>query len=1456
MSSDIRPLLISPEDRQKLIREGALEGLKSLFPIIGTHRVIEADGLEVNPIQVSQRDHAKALNRGGTLYEAIKANVVIKDKDGNVLSRRKNHTLLHLPRLTNNGTFVVGGNEYAVKHQLRTKPGVYTRVRGNEELEASFNLAKGANFRVSMSPEKGSLHLEYGTSKIPAYPILKAMGVQDSDLAKAWGADLVDRNKNMFKNSGPSAIHKLYTKLVPETKQVHSSTADKVAAIRESYEQSVLDEETTNITLGKSFGRVSPEAIVSASGKLLRVYKGDEESDERDSLEFQKIVSPEDLFKERLQLKARELQWKIKNKLDLAPDPNISKVMPSTLVAPELKKFLATAQLAAMPTQINPVEIMDSSLAVTRLGEGGIGSDRAVPVSARRLHSSMLGVIDPFRTPESGNIGIDQRFTTSAARDSKGNLYTRLLNLKTNRVEYVAARDLPKTTVAFPNQDIKSGNVDVMHMGKVTKVKPSEVKYAVPSVSSMYTINTNLVPIPDGSQGNRLIMGSKMVGQAMPLVHREAPLVMAGLSENSEDKTNSMEHVVGRVAVAGSTAKKAGVVYKITEENIHIKHDDGTESTHEVIDNLPLASKTFMSTSAAVKEGQRVKEGDLLLHSNFTDKDGTLALGKNLKMAYLAYHGLNSNDAVVISKSAAEKMSSVNMSKYVIETDRDTRVDHAKHAAHFPRVFNKDQYSKLSGGIIKPGMILKPGDPIATVLAKKTPSIENQMLGKIHKSLSQEFSDRSEVWDGETEGEVVSVDKEGSRTVVVVKSVNPMKLGDKMCNRYGGKGVVAKIVDDEDMIRDSSGKPIDALWSSLGVVSRINPSQVIETAVAKVAEKTGKNIAVPSFAKRDNVKWAKDLLKKHGVRDKEDVFDPITGKTIKNIMVGPQYTYKLFKSTETNYSARGLDGGYDINETPSKGGLKGAKGTGLMELNALLAHDARDLLKDNATIAGTRNTEYWRAVQLGLPLPPPKTSFVFDKFKGMLAGAGLRFKREGNSASLAPMTEKEIRAASAGEIKSGRMVLAKNLKAEAGGLFDNGITGGINGSRWSHIELPEPVLNPIFKDAARRILGKTESELNTDLSTKGGEFVQKQLNSINIDSEISKLTGTLPTLKAADKDDAFKRIKALEALKSNEQKPGDAYMLKAFPVLPPKLRPVVPGAKGDLLISDVNHLYKDLILAKDKLAEAKDLGLPDSDIADMRKHVADAAAAVVGTAPPVNAKLAAKEVKGIVNSITGTKYGFFNGRVLAKRLDLTGRGTAAPDPSMGMDEVGLPEDMMWSMYAPFVVKNLVRRGYSAVDAKAAVDNKTSVAREELMVESKSRPVILNRAPTLHKYNMISFYPKPVEGKTIQVNPFMELGMNLDYDGDALQVYVPPTDGANRDAKKMLLSNNVFGDRTKDNLLTYPRMEALTGIYRATVETPGKTTSMVKKFQTTKDALAAYRRGEVGVADEVEIEEDK
>jgi hypothetical protein len=171
--------------------------------------------------------------------------------------------------------------------------------------------------------------------------------------------------------------------------------------------------------------------------------------------------------------------------------------------------------------------------------------------------------------------------------------------------------------------------------------------------------------------------------------------------------------------------------------------------------------------------------------------------------------------------------------------------------------------------------------------------------------------------------------------------------------RYGNKGVVSAIIPDEQMLQDAQGRPIDMAVSPTSVVTRINPAQILETALGKVAEKTGKPIAVENFAPRDNVKYVKSELRKHGLKDTETLLDPYTGKKITDVLVGPQYTQKLMKTTTTNFSARGVED-YDVNQQPSAGGPKGAKGIGRMELNALVAHDARNILREKSILTSQK----------------------------------------------------------------------------------------------------------------------------------------------------------------------------------------------------------------------------------------------------------------------------------------------------------------------------------------------------------------------------------------------------------------------------------------------------------------------------------------------------------------------
>lgn len=1471
-------ILSDAPTRRAEIHQKAIAGIQELLPLKVGKYTLEANNLQVKPRDFSSREQKDAILAGQTLQEPLHGDLILRNEAGKIVDTRRNTVLAQLPFFTQRHTFIVDGNEYSVANQRRVRPGIYTRVRGNEELEAAFNLARGDNFRINMDPAKGHLFLQYGTSNIPLYPVLKHLGISDSEMSKHWGTGVVEQNREHFKKKEEDAVHKLYERLVPSFAQTAKTLNEKVDAIHAAYKQTKLDPDVTERTLGTPFDRVTPQSMLKASQKLLDVHRQGIDTDDRDSLAFQTLHTVDDFIKERIKLEGRNLARKMRAKVTQAGRnvPTIDQLVPSSPFTKTLRNFITVSNLSAIPTQINPVEIISHATRITSLGEGGIGSERAVPPEARSLHYTHFGVIDPTATPESFRAGIDLRAALWTKRDEQGRIYTLLRNTRTGKLEDVAVDKLEKATVAFPGMKDKKA-VSVLKAGVLTSVPHSQVDYELPHPSFMFSPATNMLPMPESMDGRRIIMGSRMTTQALPLIHREAPLVQVG----SYNPGRTFEQELAALTVP--TAPISGTIHKIDKDYIYLRPSSKkTASTrdytpltevHEVLvdeetkeaaaplikipydTRFPLASKTHLDNQIIVKEGDKVEIGQPLAESNFT-KDGRLALGTNLRVAYMPYYGLNSNDAVVISEAASKKLTSEHMYKEMLPLDDDTILSKSKHRVQFGSRWNAQQYNNLDDkGVAKVGAKVHPGDPLIVAIRKTVATAEQKLLGNLHKSFRTPYREEVVTWDHRCEGEVTDVVITNNRALVVVKTQESAGIGDKIAGRYGNKGVIAHIVPDDHMIRTKEGKPIDIIMTSAGIVSRVNPAQIIETAVAKVAEKTGKPVVVPTMSGQNNVKWARDLLKTHGISDKETLYNPLTEKHVegpdgKGVMVGPQYIYKLFKSTETNYSARGVED-YDVNLQPAKGGATGAKALGRMEVNTLLAHNARNVLQEASTLKSTRNDEWWRRYQLGQPVPPPKTSFAYNKFTDMLRGAGIKIDKSEDHVHLGPMTDHDVTKLSAGAITKATIVREKDLTPEKGGFFDSAITGGLNGNRWAHINLSEPIVNPTFEKSVRLLLGMNQKDFHDTLRTEGGAGFQKKLKAIDLDQREKELLELTKKATGAKLDDAVKQLKTVRSLQAANLKPHEAYVISKIPVVPPVVRPILPArGKRDMLVSDANYMYRDAFLANDLLHTAKQ-NLPPDEVAKARAHLYDATKAVFGLGEAVSPQLQARGAKGFITTISGEgspKGGYFHGKILKRPQDVSGRGTVAPDLTLNMDQIGLPKDMMWRMYHPFLVRGLIQQGYGAVTAKEMVEQQHPAANAVLMREAATRPVIINRAPTLHRFGLVGAYPVPVDGKTIRVNPFLEKGMNMDYDGDTLMVHVPVTDAAVRDVHSMTMSNLLFGDKGKSELMVFPQHEAIMGVHLGSVVEGAP----VKKFKTEKDALAAYKRGEVKATDTIQI----
>lgn len=638
-----------------------------------------------------------------------------------------------------------------------------------------------------------------------------------------------------------------------------------------------------------------------------------------------------------------------------------------------------------------------------------------------------------------------------------------------------------------------------------------------------------------------------------------------------------------------------------------------------------------------------------------------------------------------------------------------------------------------------------------------------------------------------------------------------MNEGDKLVLGFGTKGLIGRVVDDEEMPTDKEGKPFEALVNPLTVITRRNPNQIIEAVLGKIAAKTGKPYSVPSFSDEnsveDMVNFAKKEMAKHDVSDKEDVIDPVTGRTIPGVLTGVNYFMKLHHLAESKQSGRGF-GSYGADDAPAKvgGAIGSAKKFSLADAQAALAHGAHNFVRDTKMIRSQRNQDYWSEFMAGKSPLEPRVSEHHNRFLNLLRAGGLNPVKQGEKLKLGVLTDKDVlERAGDREIQNGDTVnWDDGLSPVKGGLFDPGLTGG-HGSktRWAKITLPEPVPNPGFEDPIRWTLGITEKKMRDVLAgreelngRKGPAALAQALEDIDIDKEIERTKAQWKARRGVGKDQAARKWSTLARAKEQGLHPRD-WMLSVVPVLPPAYRPVsVMQDTGRPMVADANLLYKDLL---DTSTAMKELAGHTADLGEERLAVYDAVKAVTGLGEPISPKNRERGVKGVLKTVfgnAGPKYSAIQKSLLGGTVDTVGQGVVVPDPELGMDEVGIPEDLAWETYRPFVVRRLVRGNVPGPRAYKMVEDRDDRAKSALLQEMDSRPVVMRRAPVLHKYGEMGFFPKLVKGKQIRVTPTVTAGFGMDFDGDSVAFHVPSTDSSIRDViERMLPSKNLLSVRT-------------------------------------------------------------
>ena len=674
------------------------------------------------------------------------------------------------------------------------------------------------------------------------------------------------------------------------------------------------------------------------------------------------------------------------------------------------------------------------------------------------------------------------------------------------------------------------------------------------------------------------------------------------------------------------------------------------------------------------------------------------------------------------------------------------------------------------------------------------------------------------------------------------------------------KGVCGMVIPDDKMPRDAAtNEPYDILMNPMGIPSRIAPGQLIETALGKLAKATGKQIRIPQDPPPEGwAAWAKAQLDAAGVKSTADIFDPETGKTIRGIGDGYVYWHAMHHIADKKLSAKGGAGGYTADLQPAKGGPHGAKRNSGLDNWALLAHGATEVMKDIQTIRGTKNENYWKAVRAGGPLPAPEVPFIYQKAMNLLRAGGINVVEGQKATDILPMTDKATDELTGGRVITNAKMLDNDMKEIPGGLFDPFMTGGSgNRSRWASIRLPEPIPNPVMEEPVRRVLGLTTKRLQAVISgdeqlngKTGGAALLDALKAVDVEKEIARQREIVMKSRGSARDNAVKVLGYLDGCRKQGLEPKD-WMITKIPVIPPMFRPI--ARLGDTsLVSDINELYRDVIESSDSFRQLKK-DVPDSGLTEERLNIYKAVKAAYGLGDPISPEGQAKRLKGAIRQVIGAgspKAGLWQAKVMSKAVDGVGRSVISPETSYDMDQCGIPEDAAWTLYKDYVTRAMVRRGYSQDQAVRLIGERAPVAKSLLLEEMGRRPVILDRAPTWHKFNYMAFWPSLVSGSTMRMNPLVLKGFTADFDGDQMNFHVPASDKAVSEAiEKMMPSKNLISTTDLRTPRHVPSMEMTLGLAKLTAPA---SKAKPKVFITASDAIRAYRRGEIGANDPVSI----
>jgi len=756
-----------------------------------------------------------------------------------------------------------------------------------------------------------------------------------------------------------------------------------------------------------------PEDIINTMKYLIKVYCGEEQTDDIDHLGNRRIRSVGELMTNQLKGAFNRMERIAKERMSLKETDTMK---PQDLISIKpivaaIKEFFGSSQLSQFMDQINPLAELTHKRRLNALGPGGLSRDRA-GFEVRDVHYSHYGRMCPIETPEGPNIGLIVSLAMYTRINEYGFLeapYRKVVDGKaTDQVEYLTAMEEDRYNIGQVVEGMKEDGsfptetISIRHRGDYTVRSPKDVQYIDVSPRQVISVSASMIPFLEHDDANRALMGCNMQRQAVPLLFPEPPHVGTGMEKKCAYDSGVL-----------IKARHAGEVIFVASDCIKVKVDGSNEiDEYTLLKYQRTNQDTCYHQRPTVEVGQKVKFGDVLADGPATF-NGELALGRNILVGFVPWNGYNYEDAVLISQRVVREdmYTSIHIKEYQTEI-RETKLGPEKITRDIPNTSEKALANLDSDGIIRIGATVRSGD---ILVGKVTPKSETEttpefkLLNSIFGEKVKDVRDSSLHVPHGVEGVVIDIQQmsrmegddlnPGVEKVVKVLIANKRKLreGDKMAGRHGNKGVVSRILPIEDMPYLEDGTPLDVCLNPLGVPSRMNIGQIMESELGIAGKYLNQFFEAPVF-QSPSQEMIGDKLEEAGLsRDcKQIVRDGRTGEPFVNpIFVGVIYYMKLHHLVDDKMHARST-GPYSLVTQQPLGGKAqfGGQRLGEMEVWALEAYGAANCLQEMMTIKSddmNGRSKAYESIVKGDPSSPIGIPESFNVLVQELRGLALDF---------------------------------------------------------------------------------------------------------------------------------------------------------------------------------------------------------------------------------------------------------------------------------------------------------------------------------------------------------------------------------------------------------------------------------------------------------------------------------